>query len=249
MRFWNDRVKEFKDDPVVSMKDVFSMDLEVAEIIKYLEDGQDILNIGCGNGFKDIEYAKVKKVTVKGIDYAEEMIKTANKSKEKASGLMGTVAFEMGDVLELNKPKTYDVVITNRCLINLENHKKQYEAINNICKLVKDGGLFLMMECTDKGLDNINRARAEYGLEILPIPPWNNCYMVEDDLVAFFKERFRSVEINCFNSTYYLVSRTLNALLTPEGEEIDYYSKLNEYAKQLPVMGDYSPCKLFVLRK
>lgn len=249
LNYWNEQAKKYKHSPLLSMRDLIAVELEIKEILKYLEDGKEVLNIGCGNGYKDFEYAKACAIKLKGIDFSEDMIRMANERKGSITGLKGEVEFERADVLNPKKTKKYDVAITNRCLINLENYEDQKNAIDNIFEILKDDGLFLMMECTQEALDNINNIRLKFGLEKLNLPPWHNVYMKEEDVLSYINKKFRNVEINNFNSTYYLLSRTINALGVPAGNEIDYDSDINKYAAKLPPLGDYSPCKLFVIRK
>ena len=64
-----------------------------------------------------------------------------------------------------------------------------------------------------------------------------------------FHQKFKHVEINNFNSTYFLLSRTLNALVAKNTKEIDYNSEINHYASKLPAFGAYAPLKLFKIRK
>ena len=156
--------------------------------------------------------------------------------------------FDFGNVLELNEEEKYDVVITSRCLINLENHDQQVKAISNIKNCLSENGVFLMIECTKKGLSKINEVRKTFDLETIN-ERWHNYYLEEEKILEYVKQNFKSVEISNFNSTYFLISRTINALLTPESQQIDYNSDLNKYAAQLPPMGDYAPLKLFIIRK
>ena len=77
---------------------------------------------------------------------------------------------------------------------------------------------------------------------------WHNNYIDEEMFFPKITEYFQLREVVSYQSTYFLLSRTLNALLTPEGEEIDYLSKLNQLSRKLPSLGDYSPAKLFILK-
>jgi ubiquinone/menaquinone biosynthesis C-methylase UbiE len=210
--------------------------METKEILKYLKSGQRILDIGCGNGYKDVELCKQRNVMIKGIDYSEEMIKIAKQYQ------FYKLKFEQGDILNLNETEKYDVVITDRCLINLESVPNQIKAIENIYDVLKPNGTYLMMECTKNGLVKINEIRLKLGLEAIK-ERWHNNYL-RDGVLEYIKNKFKQMEINNFNSTYFLISRTINALL---GNQYD--SDINKYAAKLPSLGNYASLKLFILRK
>jgi len=234
--YWDAQAQKHQDNPLATTGDVLAAELEIREILKYLQDGQKVLDIGCGNGYKDVEFCKQKNITLKGIDFSEEMIAIAKQHESDR------LKFEQGDILILTEPDKYDIVITDRCLINLGSADEQVRAIDSIYKLLKPSGVYLMLECTKWGLANINKVRERFNLS--PIEErWHNNYLNREVLqYAFLK--FKPCEINSFNSTYFLISRTINALL---GNQYD--SEINQYAAQLPPLGDYAPLKLFVLKK
>lgn len=248
LNFWEEQAKRYDDSPLATMPDLISFGMEMERILKELEDGQKVLNIGCGNGVKDIEYCREKQLSLKGIDFSSNMIEVAKKQLSKCDTLKGTLEFEQGDILKLDKSCKYDVVITNRCLINLESDEEHIIAINNIYDILKDGGMFLMMECTKQGLNSINEVRKTFELEEIK-ERWHNCYLDEDVIIPHLLNKFEEINVDNFNSTYFLISRTLNALLTKEGEQIDYMADINKYAAKLPATGSYAPLKLFKLIK
>lgn len=248
LEYWNGQAVKYNDSPLATTPDIITFDMEINEILKELKDGQTILNIGCGNGVKDIEYCQKKHIHLKGIDFSQQMIDVAKTQLNKIANLQGSLEFEYGDVLNLNESKKYDVVITNRCLINLESDEQQIQAIDSIYEVLNDDGIFLMMECTMQGLNNINDIRKKFGLEEIK-ERWHNKYLNEEKILDYISKKFKDVEINNFNSTYFLLSRTLNALMTKNTDEINYTSEINQYAAQLPALGAYAPLKLFIIRK
>jgi len=248
LEYWNEQARKYRENPLATTPDLIASELEINEILKYITEGQNVLDIGCGNGYKDFEYCKERKINLKGIDYSQEMIDAAKDALASAEGLIGDLKFTCGNVLKLEEDTKYDVVITNRCLINLESDEQQMEAIDNIFKILKDDGLFLMMECTKQGLEKIDEVRGAFGLEEIK-ERWHNYYLNENKILPYLKAKFKSIEINNFNSTYFLISRTINALVAPNGQQADYNSDINKYAAKLPPIGEYAPLKLFVIKK
>jgi ubiquinone/menaquinone biosynthesis C-methylase UbiE len=250
-RFWNEQATKFKDSSLATSPDTVAFELELEQLKKRIPSCRKVLDIGCGNGIKGIELIKQLDIDYTGIDYADEMVKCANLYLEKSRDLLkGKAQFIKGDILKLKDAisSTYDFVVTSRCLINLTSIEEQVKAITNIYNVLKPEGKYLMIENSVQSLKNLNEVREIFGLDKINIR-WHNLYIDEPKLFSKIESQFELVEMVPFASTYYLISRTLNALLTPEGHEIDYMSNLNKLSAKLPILGDYAPVKLFILVK
>lgn len=105
-----------------------------------------------------------------------------------------------------------------------------------------------MMENFIEPLQNLNNARSRYNLEPIEIR-WHNLYINQEQFLDQISNLFSVVKVDNFASTYYLISRTLNAILNLKDNKVDYNSTLNELAAKLPSLGDFSPEKLIVLKK
>ena len=69
----------------------------------------------------------------------------------------------------------FDVVLTNRSLINLTSVKDQKEVIQGVEAILRPGGMYLMIECLNEGAASTNFLRKR--LELDPIdPPWHNLF-------------------------------------------------------------------------
>lgn len=248
LEFWDEQAIVFQENSLATQPDTISFELEKEEMLKYLKDGQTVLNVGCGNGLNDIEYCKFNRIKLKSIDYSEEMINIANKILgQKKDDLKGDLNFEQGNILNMEYKNEFDVVMTDRCLINLDSESKQIFAINNIFNALNESGIYLMMECTKLGLVKINEVRKSFRLEEIK-ERWHNNYLSEE-VIEYAKKRFGMMEINNFCSTYFLISRTINAICRNHLEPINYISDINLAAAKLPPSGDFAPLKLFVLKK
>jgi hypothetical protein len=106
-----------------------------------------------------------------------------------------------------------------------------------------------MLESFWTGLNNLNAARAELGLE--PIPEsWHNIFFHEDQTKEFMEQiGCRYVDQNCFLSGYYFGSRVLLPALLPEGKKASSTSILNEFFSALPAAGDFCPMKIVRFEK
>ena len=249
--YWNEQAAQFHGKSLATTPDSIAFNLELQELIKHVTDGVSVLDVGCGNGIKGIELAKRIGCSYVGVDYAETMVKDAKAMLQQEQHMLrGDVQFLHGDILSENfvTREMFDVVTTARCLINLGSLENQVIAVKKMHSLLKSSGMYLMFENSFQPLENINAVRKEFALSPIEVR-WHNNYIDEMAFFPLIKQHFSLVATVNYASTYFLISRTLNALLTLPGGEIDYMSTLNHLAARLPPLGDYAPAKLFVLQK
>ena len=126
--FWNDRSKL---GVAAGSNDIIAKQMEIKAIASYVRTGMRILDFGCGNGITAIEIARHLKVDILGIDYAQAMITAAQGLAETAT-LTGRVRFQVGDDQALPCiHDRFDLVYTERTLINLRDWESQRRAIAN----------------------------------------------------------------------------------------------------------------------
>lgn len=252
--FWSRQATEHGQAPAASWSDLPVMDLEIAQIAKYLDDGDQILDVGCANGFSTIHYATSRAVNVLGVDYIPEMIEGARQHLATLAGeLRERLSFDVGDATNLALPdQKYDKVVIVRVIINLGDWPNQLKGILECCRVLKSGGLLLMSEATLQGWQRLNAFRNEWKLEDIPMPGFNN-YLDEDQVVAALQTQMELQEIVNFASTYFVGTRVLKPLLArASGLDIDVADpnmEWNRWFSQMPAIGDYGTQKLFVFRK
>ncbi len=247
--FWETRAqdnsKKIKSEMGNTLDDVNLRKMEIKAILKYIQNGQKVLDVGCGNGFSTINFASVKNISIDGIDYSKQMIENAKKLFTlKKNNIKGKVKFFQSDVLnnkiEENK---YDVIITERCLINLGTWENQKKALTNLYKYLKPGGKLLMLEGFKDNLDEINKIRKKYRLKPINIV-WHNLFFEKAKFEKFISKHFKIENIDNFGSTYMLLTRTLfHALNNDQNKDIDKLAAL------LPNFGDYNYQRLYILKK
>jgi SAM-dependent methyltransferase len=225
--FWEDRARnrEFGED-IVTHPDFNQRLLEVEVLEQYLPRGQSILDIGCGNGFSTAIFAKYAAHVV-GIDYSPAMIERA----KHQFGHLSNVDFELKDVANLEfSPKSFDVVISQRCLINLPTWEAQQKAISDIASVLRTGGYFFLQEGTQQGRERLNQVREMLGLKRMPDVPYNLDFD-EEQLWPFVHRYFGIVEVRRFG-IYDLVSRVVHPLLVSPLEP-KYNAEINRIARQV----------------
>ncbi len=254
--FWNKQAHEHGLSPSASWSDRPVIEMEIREIISRLEEGDQVLELGCANGYSSVEFASARRIRLKGVDYIPKMIEQAQarlRSAIMADKLAGAVEFEVGDILELKEASTvYDKVVIIRVLINLGTWDRQLQALREGARVLKSGGVLLLSEATLQGWQRLNDFRREWGMSDISMPPFNQ-YLDQDQVIAAVADKLQLVELRDFASTYYVGTRVLKPLLAQAANApvnvADPGAHWNRWFSQLPAAGDYGTQKLFVFRK
>lgn len=233
--------------------DLIAKQIEMKAISSYIQGGVDVLDVGCGNGMTALYLAQNKRIRIDGIDYSEGMIKHANELSAKMDSggeLKGCVKFWVDDIKTMNPlVKKYDVIYTERMVVNLLSWEEQRKAICLIFSMLKPGGIYLMCENSRNGLQEINHARLSIGLSPIEAP-WHNRYLIDDEILSIERPGITLEEINYYSSTYYFISRIINAWEAKQqhNAEPDYNSPLNRLALELPPIGNFGQGRIWVWR-
>lgn len=252
--FWTRQATEHRQSPAASWSDVRVIEMEIAEISGRLSDGDQVLDVGCANGFSSVQFATRRKVSLRGLDYIPAMIDEARERAQHAKpGLKGTVEFDVGNITSLGENDGfYDKVVVIRVLINLGNWEQQRQGLRECVRVLRPGGTLLLSEATLQGWERLNRLRAEWGLPDIPMPPFNE-YLDQERVVADLADTMKLVEVSNFASTYYVGTRVLKPLLSKATnarlDVADPHAEWNRWFAQLPAAGDYGTQKLFVFQK
>ena len=241
--FWNERASL---GHVAGSNDFILKELEIRQLTELIPTGADVLDIGCGNGDTLVHLAKEKKIKGTGVDFAENMVALAQTSARNQR-LDAHLRFLNGKVPGLPAALgTFDTIITERCLINLDGEAAQKQAFDEIIGRLKPGGRYLMMESFIEGLDRTNELRARFGLEKI-LPPWHNTFFHEQAVANWASDRVHLAQVIPYSSTYHFLSRVIYAKVAAErGEPLRYDSDINVMSLKLPIVGDFGPARLYV---
>ncbi|HEX2915491.1 MAG TPA: class I SAM-dependent methyltransferase [Chloroflexia bacterium] len=245
---WERRGRKYGLSPSASWVDETMLHHEGIVLSKYLNDNDRVLDAGCANGYTTIQLARLKRIRITGIDYAQSMVDYASMNLGRAGTTRGSISFRVDNFLHLDFPdNTFDKVITKRCMINLgspENHK---QALLEAWRVLKPGGLFLMSEVSTQASDNLNRLRETFGLETMT-PLWHNCYIDEDELLQFARPYFELKKIKKFSSSYYVLTWVLYPFFRRNGNR-NYRGWFHRFSTHVPQVGDWGLQKLYILKK
>lgn len=211
-------------------------DLEINTACEYIQDGDSVLDVGCGLGYGCTQYAARRNAHVHGIDYAENMIDGARELLQRDHPtLQGSVEFTHASVLDLPFPKAhFDVVTSSRCLMALLDWEKQKQALVEVHRVLKPGGVLVCMEGTFEGLEKLNQARAKFGLEAIDASGRDRLYTLkfwERELLDFVKPYYIHERTQRFGMYYFLTRIVQPLLMAPDAPRYDH--KLNDVAKRI----------------
>ncbi len=250
--FWNSNAERYKNTHHVSWGDEYAIKLETRHIASHIKDGDNVLDVGCANGFASIMQCgahKLQKMT--GIDFAEHMIEYAQQNKS-ASEFVDILEFRIGDVRSLEfEDNTFDVVYTTRVLINLPTWEQQMQGMEECIRVAKPGGKIIFSEAFYEPLVRLNALRCVAGLEPLVEHDFNR-YIKKNRLTAFLEEKGVSYECNDLTSVYYIGSRFLRELATDYKSFEGYTNPINEEFYELELKysgGDFGIQQAYIVVK
>lgn len=256
--YWEERANKNFLKKTATTDDTHLRDLEISTLIDTINQFKSqnimkILDIGCGDGYSTLNIARnFQDYYFCGVDYSETMIKIANENLSSYGELKNKVNFLVGDVTRLQDilhHSKFDMIISDRCLINLDSSQIQYDVIGDISNYITNNGFFIAIENFIDGHNNMNNARKKMGLPEIPIR-WHNKYFIEDEFIRNSHNYFSEVSIYNFSSSYYFATRVIySAMCQMRGETPNYNHEIHQLATKLPWTGKFSPIKLIIMRK
>jgi len=209
-------------------------ELEIDTASGYMRDGQRTLDVGCGLGYAVVQYASRFAIEAHGIDYAENMVVGAKQlAANHKPPLKGTIAFHHASVTRLPFPDNhFDVVSSSRCLMALLDWEIQKQALVEIHRVLKPGGVLVLMEGTFEGLEKLNRVREKFGLETIAPDGRDRLITLkfhEQELTDFCRPYYTLERTQRFGMYYFLTRVVQPLLVAPDKPSYDH--KINEIAR------------------
>jgi ubiquinone/menaquinone biosynthesis C-methylase UbiE len=255
--------REYGKDASSTMRDEITRGSEIAAVLRTLDwlerrgaGVSTILDIGCGNGYLlEVLRKNRKDARLCGLEYTPDMVALARERNVERCELV------QGDVRELPfEANTWDVAITERCIINVMDREHQARSLREVGRVLKPGGHFLCIEAFQDSLDQLNEARKELGLPPNEVPyhnlwfdkAWFHETIAEDfDVVDLGAEQDPSLPTPDFLSSHYFMSRVVYPAITKR--EVLYNTHFVKFFAaqfaRLPPVGSYAPIQFHLLRK
>ncbi|MCB9757689.1 MAG: class I SAM-dependent methyltransferase [Candidatus Omnitrophica bacterium] len=214
--YWQSQAEKYHTSPEASWADQYMIELELLTIGPYLQNQDQVLDVGCANGHATLElFSRHNIKTMFGVDFSEKMIEQANCLKIQKN--LTSVRFQTADSRNLPfDTNCFDVVFSVRMLINLPNWEEQTLAIEECLRVTKPGGKLILSEAFQEPLQTLNALRAVKELEPMKEQSFNR-YMKMKNLNKLLENKGLSFQIEDFSSIYYLGSRFLRELLDIKG--------------------------------
>lgn len=227
-KHWTELAIKFQQDLNATTKTGSIKKLEIMALYGAMKNFSfskaEVLEVGCGNGLNCFALAEnLKEFNFTGVDYVSEMINSANSHRDKEGSISKNLSFYEGDILKLvenpNLKKEYDIVFTDRCIINLNSSELQETGIRNIIKKVKLGGYLIIIENMQESHSRQNNCRESVGLPKREAPPYN-LFLNESNLISLVSKSMKLKETSDFGSLHDLLLYVLVPMTN--GGLVDY---------------------------
>jgi len=211
-------------------------ELEIDTGSDFIADGMVVLDVGCGLGYAATQYVQRADIEMHAIDYAENMIEGAHDLLDKNyPELKDRINFQHASVTDLPyESNTFDVVTSSRCLMALLDWELQKDALVEINRVLKPGGVLVLMEGTLDGLDRLNEAREKVDLDAIAADGRDRLItrkFVESELLDFVQPYYVHEDTRRFGLYYFLTRVVQPLLVAPDKPSYDH--KINDVARQL----------------
>lgn len=220
----------------------------------------NVLEVGCGNGENLLHLATVfPTLQFTGIDFIPEMIEAATQRRAENGIPADRLKFSTGDILapDFEAGGPYDLIFTDRCLINLSSDELICEALSRLCSILAPSGQLLMIENNIQTFSQQNWARQAVGLPARTPAAFN--HFLDEAVVLPHLEDACAMEIVAVEDFISLHDLVLYVLLPAISDgKIDYEHPLVELAARLNVaisnektnaLGSFGQNRLYHCRK
>ncbi|TRZ48143.1 class I SAM-dependent methyltransferase [bacterium] len=217
-----------------------------------------VVDIGCGNGYTlSVLAGEIPEHEFWGFEFTEELLAIAQDRK------ISNCRFQKADVRSLDSSGDYfDVVFTERCLINVLDWEEKKKALIEINRILLPGGYYLMLENFTDGLADINKARGEFGLGELK-ETYHNRYFEKTQFFEFIQRLFIEIKpeelndddsdfkfYNNYLSSYFFFSRFFHPLLSLAVHcEPAHNTEFVKFFSNMPPVGNYAAPQAHFLKK
>lgn len=212
------------------------------DLISSVADVPRVLDLGCGNGYTALSLASrydIKRIV--GVDFSQTMIDGATSlMTEEFSGntrvVPEFVCANVFDFIAGVKPGEFDLIITERLVVNLPTPESQLRLINESLDRLSAGGRMLLVEGSAQGFSLLNQVRAKCGLSVIPDQYQGNesSNKLDEQAIADIAVRRNDVVLRTMPnfSFYNLMSKVLHPLIVQPAEP-KFTSVINDRARDV----------------
>jgi SAM-dependent methyltransferase len=195
---WTDWANEYGTSLRATTKGATLKEMELCFLERLIKDYCEtqkakILEPGCGNGYNLISLAqRFPDYVFEGFDFVKKMVAHARENKEAKEAEIHQnlpIDFYLMDVRKFrDAEKMYDVIFTDRLLINLSSLKEQLHTIKTLLDKVKHNGVLILVENCKGSYERQNKLRKYLNLEPRKAAEFN-VFLDEDAVIDFINRR------------------------------------------------------------
>jgi SAM-dependent methyltransferase len=200
-----------------------------------------LLDVGCGHGYLIEQiFQKFPKSVLEGVEIDPELY---DQARDRGLQKVNFFCMNFADYEVPTKTK-FDFVITERVLTNVINIESRSKVLKNISDSLKKNGIYIMIECFEEPLLNLNKAREEMKLEKIESDKQAS-YLSETLITDLQKLRLKEIKTQSPRnqlSSYFYITHCFHHLLNPKAELSTESEFVNFFKEALPKnIGNYSP--------
>jgi SAM-dependent methyltransferase len=178
--FWHDRVLEKGAAPDVSTPALAMMKREnrfISDLLnRDLRRGGRVLDVGCANGYSSTIWNRSGIHTVVSVDACPEMVQVAREAYGLEAYVAEATALPFADGV-------FDCSIAKRVVCNLDSRDQQRRALSECLRVIRVGGLVVIVDFFVEGYEQLHRLRRMFGLGG-SANRWHNLPLIHDDVRA-----------------------------------------------------------------
>jgi ubiquinone/menaquinone biosynthesis C-methylase UbiE len=141
------------------------MKRQAKEVAKYIKDGDSVLEIAPGAGYLSIELSKLGTFTITGMDISHDLIEICKQNALEAG--VRDITFLQGNVSNMPfQANRFNFIV---CVLSFKNFKEPTKALKEMYRVLKPGGMALIMDLNGKASLQATKKIAEnMGLKGIP---------------------------------------------------------------------------------
>ena len=138
---------------------------QAKEVATYIKDGDSVLEIAPGAGYLSIELSKLGKFNITGMDISHDLIEICKQNALEAGAR--DITFLQGNVSNMPfQANRFNFII---CVLSFKNFKEPSKALEEMYRVLKPGGMALIMDLNRKASLQATKKIAEnMGLKGIP---------------------------------------------------------------------------------
>ena len=187
-------------------------------------------------------------MNIHAVDFSDTRLKKATERLKKQKNVVLKKVDFLG---KYDLDNDYDVIISQRFLINLMEWKLQKKVILDLLNHLKKTGILILLEGSQDGVSELNRFRKFLDLEPIPVK-WHNLFFDDAKLKKFISDhKYKLIETDGIGE-FFLLTRGIRPYFDKDLNWNSNFNKIaasKEMANYLKFGPKFSRLRLYVFAK